>query len=79
MSSLQGAINSLITFYTDGFRDMSSWGRKVWLIIIIKLVIIFVVLRVFFFQDFLGRKYDNDSQRSEYVRNQILNAPDNND
>jgi hypothetical protein len=58
---------------------MSSWGRKVWLIIIIKLFIIFAILKVFFFPDFLGRKYDNNLQRSEYVRNQILNSRGNND
>jgi len=58
---------------------MSSWGRRAWLIILIKLFIMFAILRLFFFPDFLGKKYDNDSQRSEYVRNQILNSPDKND
>jgi hypothetical protein len=58
---------------------MPAWGRKVWLIIIIKLFILYAILKVFFFPDFLGRKYDNDTQRSEYVRNKILNSPDNND
>ena len=58
---------------------MSSWGRKVWLVILIKLFIIFAILKVFFFPDFLGRKYNNDVKKSEYVRNQILNTPKNND
>jgi hypothetical protein len=66
-------------FYFEGFRNMSGWGKKVWLIIIIKLFIIYAVLRVFFFPDFLGKKFENDSQRSEYVRNQILNTSKNND
>jgi hypothetical protein len=69
----------LFRFYGEGFRNMSSWGKKVWLIIIIKVLIIYAILKVFFFPDFLGRKYNNDFQRSEYVRNQILNPPINND
>jgi hypothetical protein len=79
MKSITGQINSILRFYIDGFKNMSGWGRKVWLIIIIKLFIIYAILKVFFFPDFLGKKYDNDTQRSEYVRNQILNAPNSND
>jgi len=58
---------------------MSSFGKKVWIIILIKLFIIFAVLKIFFFPDFLGKKFNNDFQRSEYVRNHILNTPPNND
>jgi len=76
MKSLLHSFTSLFRFYCDGFRNMSSWGREAWLIILIKLFIMFAILRLFFFPDFLGRKYNNDSQRSEHVRNQILNSPD---
>ena len=27
----------------------------------------FAILKIFFFPDFLKKKYDNDKQRSEYV------------
>ena len=58
---------------------MSSWGRKVWIIIIIKLFIMFAILKLFFFPDFLNRNYNNDKQRSEYVLDQLINSPDNHD
>jgi hypothetical protein len=64
-------IENIISFYADGFRNMSSWGRKVWLIILIKLFIMFVVLKIFFFPDFLRKKFDNDRQRSKYVLEQL--------
>ena len=38
--------------YVDGFRHMRL-GKTLWAIILIKLFIIFVVLKLFFFPDFL--------------------------
>lgn len=61
-------------FYYDGFRNMSWWGRKVWIIIIIKLFIIFAVLKLFFFPDFLKSNFSNDKDRSEYVMDQLINS-----
>lgn len=46
-----------------------------WMIIIIKLLIIFAVLKVFFFHDFLKSRFDNDKDRSEYVMDQLINSP----
>jgi len=71
--------DNIFRFYYDGFRNMSKWGRKVWLIVLIKLFIMFAVLKLFFFPDFLGKKFDSNSEKSNYVRNQILNLKDNND
>jgi hypothetical protein len=79
MNQIIPSLNLLFRFYYDGFRNMSGWGRKVWIIIIIKLFIMFVILKVFFFPDFLGTKYDNDKQRSEYVLDQLINSPANHD
>ena len=64
-------IRSVYRFYYDGFRDMSWWGRRVWIIIIIKIVIIFIVLRIFFFPDFLKKNFKDDARRSDYVLDQI--------
>lgn len=66
-------LKKLFHFYFDGFRNMSGWGRKVWLIIIIKLFIMFAILRIFFFQGFLYKNYNNDRERSEHVINQLTN------
>jgi hypothetical protein len=61
----------LFRFYYDGFSNMSSWGRRVWIIIIIKLFVIFVILKIFFFRDFLKHEYNSDEQRSEYILDQL--------
>ena len=38
--------------YYDGFRSMTL-GKKLWLVIFIKLFIMFAILKVFFFPNFL--------------------------
>lgn len=54
-------------FYTGGFREMGSWGRQVWVIILVKLFIMFVILRLFFFLNFLKSNFETDQDRSNHV------------
>lgn len=74
-NSSQTFLKRIFRFYYEGFATMSTWGKKVWIIIIIKLFIIFIVLKIFFFPDFLGKNYRNDEQRSEYVLDQLTKIP----
>jgi len=72
MNALISAVNRLFRFYHDGFRTMSWWGKRVWIIILIKLFVIFIILKIFFFRDFLQKKYETDEQKSEYVLDQLI-------
>lgn len=67
-------IGRIFRFYYEGFRDMSWWGRRVWIIILIKLFIMFAILKVLFFPDFLKKKFDTDNQRSDYVLEQLTKS-----
>ena len=40
-------IKKIVRFYVDGFKNM-TWGKELWLLIIIKLVIMLGILRLFF-------------------------------
>lgn len=71
MNSLLVHAAKLFRFYGEGFRSMSWWGRRVWIILLIKLFIIFIILKIFFFHDFLREKYNCDRQRSDYVLDQL--------
>jgi uncharacterized membrane protein len=66
------AVNRLYRFYHNGFRTMSWWGKRVWIIILVKLFVIFIILKIFFFRDFLQKKYETDEQKSEYVLDQLI-------
>lgn len=59
-----GRMVSVWRFYVDGFRNM-TWGKPLWYLIILKLVILFAVLRVFFFQPVLAGK--TDEEKSDHV------------
>jgi len=58
-------------FYTGGFKNMEKWGRQLWIIILVKLFIMFVILKMFFFPNFLKTNFENDEDRSEYVIEKI--------
>ena len=45
--------------YYDGFRNMRL-GKTLWAIILIKLFIIFVILKIFFFPNFLKQHANGD-------------------
>lgn len=52
------------TLYRDGFRNM-TWGRPLVWLILLKLFIMFAVLRVFFFRPAMAGL--SDEQKSEQV------------
>lgn len=58
--------------YYDGFRNMSSWGKQVWIVILIKLFILFFVLRLFFFPNFLKTNFKTDKERGNYVLENLV-------
>ena len=55
--------------YYDGFRNMTL-GRTLWLVIAIKLFIMFAVLKVFFFPTFL-RQHAGRGGEAYYVSAQF--------
>jgi len=60
----------LVLFYMEGFRHMRL-GRTLWAIILIKLLIIFGVLKLFFFPDYLHNNFTNDADRADHVFNNL--------
>ncbi|WP_084456580.1 DUF4492 domain-containing protein [Desulfogranum mediterraneum] len=64
-------------FYCDGFRRMTL-GRTLWKIILLKLFIMFGVLKLFFFPDFLATNFSSDEQRADYVLEQMTRSASSN-
>lgn len=67
----------LFRFYLDGFRKMTV-GKTLWKIILIKLVIMFGILKLFFFPDFLQTNFQNDQERADHVLQQLTGSVEDN-
>ena len=56
--------------YYDGFRHMTV-GRTLWAVILVKLVIIFLVLKIFFFPNFIGQ-HAEEGEEADFVANELM-------
>jgi uncharacterized membrane protein len=65
----KGFLYRVFDLYYDGFRNMKL-GRTLWTIILIKLFIMFAILKVFFFPNFL-KQHAEKGQEAEYVAKEL--------
>ncbi|PVX51901.1 uncharacterized protein DUF4492 [Balneicella halophila] len=63
----------IVNFYIDGFKNMGKTGKQLWLLILIKLFIMFAIWRLVFFPNVLKTDFDSDEERSEHVIEQLTN------
>jgi hypothetical protein len=63
-------IKKIALFYAEGFKNMKL-GKSLWLIIGIKFILFFVIMKLLFFPNILKENFTNDSQRSEYILNNL--------
>ncbi len=68
--SLYNFFLKVFHLYYDGFRSMTL-GKTLWVVILIKLFIIFVIMKVFFFPNFLPEKVSKGHE-ADYVSTQII-------
>jgi hypothetical protein len=66
-------LTRIFLFYYEGFKEMTI-GKTLWALILLKLFIMFAVLKIFFFPNLLKKNFKTDKERSEYVIEQ-LTAP----
>lgn len=66
---MKNALLTVWNFYLEGFRGMTL-GRTLWLIILIKLFIMFFILRLFFFPNFLSSRA-TDEEKDDYVATEL--------
>lgn len=64
MAHLTKILSDVWAFYRDGFRNM-TWGRPLIGLVLLKFIILFAVLRLFFFKPAMAGM--TDAQKSEQV------------
>ena len=72
MTAISGLPKRIWRFYYEGFRSMTV-GKTLWLIILVKLFIFFVIMKWLFFPNILKRDFNNDEDRADHVRNELIN------
>lgn len=68
-------LKKIFFFYTDGFKNMSHSGKQLWLIIILKLLIMFGILKIFFFKNYLNERYETEAEKIEHVSDELTKIP----
>jgi uncharacterized membrane protein len=69
---MKEALSKVWHLYYDGFRNMNGWGKQVWVIILVKLFIMFFVLKLFFFPNFLKTNFNTDEERGNHVLDNLI-------
>ncbi len=69
-AKLKHNIVGIYRFYRDGFSSMVL-GKTLWKIIFIKLIIMFGVLKLFFFPNYLSTNFETDNERASHVLEEI--------
>ena len=67
---MKNTLLNILDVYLEAYRSMTL-GRTLWLIILVKLFIMFFILRIFFFPNFLGH-LSSDEEKSEYVGEELI-------
>ena len=66
----RGFIYRVFDLYYDGFRSMTL-GKTLWLVILIKLFIMFFVLKLFFFPNFI-KEQSKGGDDAKFVEKEML-------
>ena len=66
----RGFIYRVFDLYYDGFRSMTL-GKTLWLVILINLFIMFFVLKLFFFPNFI-KEHSKGGDDAKFVEKEML-------
>lgn len=72
MSSALKRVLGVFEFYRQGFSAMRL-GKTLWGLIFVKLFVIFVLLKIFVFDENLNSTFAKDADKSDFVLRNLIN------
>lgn len=72
MSSALKRVLGVFEFYRQGFSAMRL-GKTLWGVIFVKLFVIFVLLKIFVFDENLNSTFASNADKSEFVLRNLIN------
>ena len=67
---MKNALLAVWNFYLEGFRSMTL-GRTLWVIILLKLFVMFFILKLVFLPNFLS-DHPTEAEKGAYVGNELI-------
>lgn len=64
--SIKTIFTKIAYLYIDGFKNMKT-GKLLWKIILFKFVVFILIMKIFFFPNFLKTNFTTDEERSHHV------------
>jgi len=68
-------VSGIFRFYLDGFRRMTL-GKTLWAIVLIKLFVMFAIVKVFLLPDYLGSRCETREEKSALVAENLTAGVD---
>ena len=72
MTSALKRVLGVVEFYRQGFSAMRL-GKTLWGVIFVKLFVIFVLLKIFVFDENLNSAFAKDADKSDFVLRNLIN------
>ncbi len=64
-------LQRIFQFYYQGFKNMTT-GKTLWVIILLKLFVMFAILKVFFFPKYLDTHFSTNEEKANHVVNELI-------
>ncbi|HTN69387.1 MAG TPA: DUF4492 domain-containing protein [Dysgonamonadaceae bacterium] len=61
--------------FWEGFTNMTTLGKTLWILVIIKLIFMFLILKPIFSPNYLNKNFDNDQDKANHVRKELIDKP----
>ncbi len=71
MHILKSYIRNIFYLYVDGFKNMTT-GKLLWKIIAFKFIVFILIMKVFFFPNYLKTNFTTDEERSTHVMENLI-------
>ena len=61
--------------FWEGFTNMTTLGKTLWIIVIIKLIFMFFIMKPIFSHNYLNKNFDSNKKKADHVRKELIDKP----
>ena len=65
------SFSDFISMYVDGFKNL-TWGKPLWILMSVKLFIMFAIIKAFFFPNILNSRFKTEQEKGDFVLTELI-------